>query len=83
MVRDFFSGDYVPVRITGLLLERQQLYAVLAVGTGSKLLPCDAADLIDAESFEERARKYFGVPYHLADEFVPAISSAMRQAVAA
>lgn len=83
MLRDSFSGDYAPVQITGLLLEHQQLYAVLAVGAGTKLLPCDAADLIDADAFEKRAREYFGVHYHLADEFVPAISNAMLQAVAA
>ncbi|WP_428305831.1 hypothetical protein [Lacipirellula sp.] len=83
MLRDFPDVDYTPVRITGLMLEQQQLYAVLAVGAGSKLLPCEAADLIDVESFEGRAHEYFGVAYHLADEFVPAISSVMSQAVAA
>lgn len=81
MVDNSVLSGHTSVRISRLILENEQIYAVLALGAGSKLLPCAAADLVEAESIERRAREYFGAEYRLANEWNSAISSAMLQGV--
>lgn len=75
--------DHIPMRLIGLFVENGVLFALITVASGAKFLPCDPSDLLDAESFELRAREYFGAAYRIDGEFLPAVADAIRKGVAA